>query len=131
MEEMRKLRVVRPADFVRQSEDQTPGMTRDEVFSTPECWIGVATTEPGFAAAAFHWAEGKPFDSYVYMVRGVARLDYGQGGREAVEAGPGDFVHIPKGVVHREANPGTEASEVLVFRFGSGVPLFNVEGPEE
>jgi hypothetical protein len=47
-------------------------------------------------------------------------------GTESVEGGPGDFVRIPRGVVHREGNPGNEA---IVFRVGEGEVLVNVDGP--
>jgi hypothetical protein len=51
------------------------------------------------------------------------------GGTESVEGGPGDFLLIPKGVVHREGNPGTEPNEAIVFRVGEGEILVNVDGP--
>ena len=46
-----------------------------------------------------------------------------------VPGGPGDFVLIPKGVVHREGNPGTKPNEAIVFRVGEGEVLVNVDGP--
>ena len=48
---------------------------------------------------------------------------------ESVEGGPGDFILIPKGVVHREGNPGTEPNEAIVVRVGEGEVLVNVDGP--
>ena len=56
-------------------------------------------------------------------------MEFGPGGTESVEGGPGDFVRIPKGVVHREGNPGTEPNEAIVFRVGEGEVLVNVDGP--
>jgi oxalate decarboxylase/phosphoglucose isomerase-like protein (cupin superfamily) len=47
----------------------------------------------------------------------------------ASRAARGDFVLIPKGVVHREGNPGTEPNEAIVFRVGEGEVLVNVDGP--
>jgi hypothetical protein len=38
-------------------------------------------------------------------------------------------VLIPKGVVHREGNPGHEPNEAIVFRVGERELLVNVEGP--
>ena len=58
------------------------------------------------------------------------RLEFGPGGRSAVEAGPGDFVHVPARVVHRESNPGTVVSRAVIARAGTGVPTVNVDGPE-
>ena len=37
---------------------------------------------------------------------------------------------IPKGLVHREGNPGGESSYLVVVRVGTGEPVFNVDGPE-
>jgi uncharacterized RmlC-like cupin family protein len=44
-------------------------------------------------------------DTYVFQTEGRLRLEFGPGGSESVEGGPGDFVLIPKGVVHREGIP--------------------------
>ena len=59
-------------------------------------------------------------DTYVFQTQGRLRLEFGPGGAESVEGGPGDFVLIPKGVVHREGNPGTEPNKAIVFRVGEG-----------
>src|SRR5829696_8267412 len=61
--------------------------------------------------------------------RGACGWKFGPGGSESVEGGPGDFVLIPKGVVHREGNPGTEPNEAIVFRVGEGEVLVNLDGP--
>jgi uncharacterized RmlC-like cupin family protein len=53
----------------------------------------------------------------------------GPGRTQSVEGGPGDFGLIPRGVVHREGNPGTEPNEAIVFRVGEGEILVNVDGP--
>jgi mannose-6-phosphate isomerase-like protein (cupin superfamily) len=62
----------------------------------------------------------------VFQTEGRLRLEFGAGGTESVEGGPGDFVLIPKGLVHREGNPGTEPNEAIVFRVGEGEVLVNV-----
>jgi uncharacterized RmlC-like cupin family protein len=46
-----------------------------------------------------------------------------------LRAGPGDFVFLPAGAVHRESNPSDEESRIVVVRSGAGVPIVNVEGP--
>lgn len=46
------------------------------------------------------------------------------------EATVDDFVLIPRGIVHRESNPGDEPSRVVVTRVGSGPLVENVDGPE-
>lgn len=54
----------------------------------------------------------------------------GPGGTELLDAKAGDFVSVPRGVIHRESNPSDHESHVVVVRSGSGEPVFNVEGPE-
>ena len=56
-------------------------------------------------------------------------MESGPGGAEVVEAGPGDFLHVPKGAIHREANPGDEESHIIVVRAGRGPAVINVDGP--
>ena len=65
----------------------------------------------------------------MFQTQGRQRLEFGPGGTESVEGGPGDFVCIPRGVVHREGNPGTEPNEAIVFRVGEGKILVNLDGP--
>jgi quercetin dioxygenase-like cupin family protein len=42
-------------------------------------------------------------------------------GDELVLAGPGDFVNVPRGVVHRFLNIGTEAARVLITFTPAGI----------
>jgi uncharacterized RmlC-like cupin family protein len=56
-------------------------------------------------------------------------MESGPGGRDVVEAGPGDFLLVPPGAIHREGNPADEDGTVIVVRSGSGPPVTNVEGP--
>jgi len=46
-----------------------------------------------------------------------------------VEAGPGDFVHVPAQAVHRESNPTDRAATAIIARGGMGVPTVNVDAP--
>jgi uncharacterized RmlC-like cupin family protein len=105
----------------------TAGMTRREAFSGDGVWIGAATTEPSAVSAWHH--HGEHF-TYVYCVRGALRVESGPAGSEAVEAGEGDFIHIPPRVVHRESNPSEEVQHLVVARFGSGPVVVNVDGLE-
>jgi uncharacterized RmlC-like cupin family protein len=56
-------------------------------------------------------------------------MEFGPGGTEVVEAGPGDFLHVPKGAIHREENPTDDESRIVVVRAGRGPAVINVEGP--
>ena len=67
-------------------------------------------------------------DEYSYVLEG--RLG-AQLGDDVVEAGPGDFLYVPKGAVHRESNPSAEPADIIVTRAGTGQSTFNVEGPAQ
>lgn len=106
---------------------QTPGMRREEAFADEGSWVGLVGTEPGQVSGWHHHGE---YETFFFCVSGRVRLEHGPGGQETAEAGAGDFGRIPKGVIHRESNPGEEDSVVAVFRMGSGLPVVNVEGPD-
>jgi uncharacterized RmlC-like cupin family protein len=115
---------VRPADLV--AADPTPGMTRRLAHATERLWTGVVHTEPG---AASGWHHHGAHETSIFVVEGRFRLEFGPGGGDALEAGAGDFLYVPPGVVHREANPGDEPSTVVITRVGEGPVTVNVEGP--
>jgi len=57
------------------------------------------------------------------------RLEFGPGGGSVVDAGPGDFIHVPAHTVHRESNPTGQRATAVIARAGAGVPTVNVDGP--
>lgn len=120
-----KVRVVRPVD--RSEGQPTPGMHREEAAATDRSWAGYVTTEAGMVSGWHHHGD---HESHIYVVSGGLRMESGPGGRDVVEAGPGDFVFVPPHTVHREANPTAEESELIVVRAGEGEPVFNVDGPD-
>jgi uncharacterized RmlC-like cupin family protein len=56
-------------------------------------------------------------------------MESGPNGTEAITATVGDFLHVPKGAIHRETNEGDQESHLIVVRAGHGVPTINVDGP--
>ena len=73
---------------------------------------------------------GRPIHgTSVYVVDGTVRIEFGPGGARTADAGPGDFVHIPKHVVHRESNRGSTPSQEIVTRSGTGPLTVNVDDP--
>jgi uncharacterized RmlC-like cupin family protein len=52
-----------------------------------------------------------------------------EGGEGYLDAGPGDFVHVPAFTVHRESNPTDEPSVAVIARAGGGIPTVNVDPP--
>lgn len=119
------VRLVR-GDELRLSAGQTPGMTRREAFVEGNAWVGLVTTEPGMASGWHHHAG---YDSYIHVLEGHLRMESGAGGSAVVEAGPGDFLHVPREAVQREANAERTEGRLLIVRVGTGPPVVNVDGP--
>ena len=123
--EDRPVRVIRAGELT--DADPTPGMRRQAAFEAPGLWAGIVHTEPG---ATSGWHHHGSHETSLFVVRGRMRLEFGPGGRESVEAGPGDFLHVPAGTVHRESNPSPDVtSTAVIARAGSGAPTVNVAGP--
>jgi uncharacterized RmlC-like cupin family protein len=120
----RPVRRIGEADLVRA--DPTPGMQRRRAFEAPGLWAGLVDTAPGATSGWHHHGE---HETSLFVVRGRMRLEFGPGGLDVLEAGPGEFVHVPAGAVHRESNPGGETSTAVIARAGSGPPTVNVDGP--
>ncbi len=116
--------LVTPAERVEA--DPTPGMVREQALSVDGMWAGLVRTEPGMVSGWHHHGE---YDTTIYVVSGAVRMESGPGGADVVDAVPGDFLHVPKGAVHREANPSDEESHLVVVRAGHGPPVINVDGP--
>lgn len=117
--------VVRPGE--RRDGPPTPGIEREQAFATEAMWAGLVRTGPGMASGWHHHGE---YETVIYVLTGTLRMEFGPGGSTAVDAGPGDFARVSKGVVHRESNPGTDPSTATVVRAGSGESIINVEGPD-
>ena len=120
-----------PLRHVRSSEltdaDPTPGVRREQAIATEGMWAGVAHTEPGMVSGWHHHGE---HETSIYVRSGALRMECGPGGRTVIDALPGDFVHVPRGAVHREGNPTNATATLVVVRAGRGAPTVNVEGPE-
>ena len=106
--------------------DPTPGMTRHVALDTGTMWSGTVDTD---AHATSGWHHHGDHDTTLYVVAGRMRLESGPGGRDVVEAGPGDFIRVPAGAIHRESNPGDDTSRAVIVRCGTGTPTVNVDGP--
>jgi uncharacterized RmlC-like cupin family protein len=115
---------VTPSDRVEG--ERTPGMTREQAIAVDGMWAGLVRTAARMTSGWHHHAE---YDTSIYVVRGLLRMESGPGGSHVVDAGPGDFLHVPKGAIHREGNPGGEESHIVVVRAGRGPAVVNVDGP--
>ncbi len=92
--------LIRPEDRVEG--DPTPGMIREQAVFTAGMWAGLVRTEPHMVSGWHHHGD---YETSIFVISGVLRMESGPGGESLVEAGPGDFLFVPKGAIHREANP--------------------------
>lgn len=97
---------------------QTPGMTRAAAITfaragARKLWAGTVDIQPNAKTGAHHHGE---LESVIYVVRGRARMRWGDHLEHVAEAGPGDFIFVPPFVPHQEINadPGEPLSCVLV-----------------
>ncbi len=119
-------RITRITASERHQGDPTPGMVRERAIEVDGMWAGLVRTEPHMTSGWHHHGD---HDTAVFVIQGGLRMEFGIDGREALEAGPGDFLHVPRGVIHRESNPVDHESQVVVVRSGTGPPTINVDGP--
>ena len=105
----------------------TPGMTREQAIQTEGMWAGFVTTEAGMVSG---WHHHGSYESSIYVLSGALRMEFGHGGEESFDAGPGDFIFVGKGMIHREGNPSDEDATIVVVRAGEGEAVVNVDGPE-
>ncbi|HTH97245.1 MAG TPA: cupin domain-containing protein, partial [Stellaceae bacterium] len=117
---------------------QTPGMFRQAAINharvgASKLWAGTVTIEPDAKTGAHHHGA---IESVIYVVRGRARMRWGETLEFVAEAGPGDFIYIPPYVPHQEINasPG-EVLDCVVIRSDQEPVVVNldiapVESPE-
>lgn len=105
----------------------TPGMVREQAIATDAMWAGYARTAAGMVSG---WHHHGAYETTIYVLTGGLRMEFGPAGGSTVEAGPGDFVYVAPGAIHRESNPAEVESQLVVVRSGTGESVFNVDGPE-
>ena len=105
----------------------TPGVTRFEAFAGERVWVGRVENAPHQAS---DWHVHPGHDTYGHVTQGRFFVEFGPRGSERLEIEPGDFVLIPKGVVHREGNAGGEPNDGVIVRIGEGPVTINLDGPD-
>ena len=117
---------------------QTPGMNRKAAISharagAEKIWAGTVTIDPSAKTGAHHHGA---LESIIYVVKGRARMRWGERLEFTAEAGPGDFIWVPPYVPHQEINAAGEPLECVVVRSGKDPVVVNLdiapaEPPEE
>src|SRR5712671_4756087 len=62
-------------------------------------WAGTVTIHANAKTGAHHHGE---VESVIYVVKGKARMRWGERLEYMAEAGPGDFIYVPPFVPHQE-----------------------------
>jgi uncharacterized RmlC-like cupin family protein len=114
---------------------QTPGMSRAAAIDharagARKLWAGTVTIHPSAKTGAHHHGE---LESVIYVVKGRARMRWGDRLEYLAEAGPGDFIFVPPFVPHQEINAAAEPLECVLVRSGQEPVVVNldIEGVEQ
>ena len=109
---------------------QTAGMTREAAIThartgASKLWAGTVTVKPGAKTGPHHHGE---VETVLYVVRGRARMRWGDRLEFSDEAGPGDFIYVPPYVPHQEINAKPdEICEAVVVRSGQDPIVVNLD----
>jgi uncharacterized RmlC-like cupin family protein len=132
------VRVVKGAELDTNT-PQTPGMNRAAAITharagAEKLWAGTVTIHANAKTGAHHHGD---LESVIYVVKGKARMRWGEKLEFMAEAGPGDFIYVPPYVPHQEINASTnEPLECVLVRSGQEPVVVNlditpIEAPEE
>jgi uncharacterized RmlC-like cupin family protein len=121
------------ADELDLNTPQTPGMTRAAAINAAtagaeKLWAGTVVIHPDAKTGGHHHGE---LESVIYVLRGKARMRWGERLEFMAEAGPGDFIYVPPFVPHQEINasPDDELS-CVVARSGQEPIVVNLDLPD-
>jgi len=123
------IRIVRAGELDSNT-PQTPGMTRAAAIThastgASKLWAGTVVVQPDAKTGPHHHGE---LETVLYVVRGRARMRWGEHLEFTDEAGPGDFIYVPPYVPHQEINARQdEACEAVVVRSGQDPIVVNLE----
>src|ERR1700731_4508408 len=88
---------------------QTPGMLRAAAINAArgaqKIWAGTVIIHPNAKTGAHHHGA---LESVIYVVRGVARMRWGERLEFVAEADAGDFIFVPPYVPHQEINRSSD-----------------------
>lgn len=109
---------------------QTPGMSRAAAIThartgASKLWAGTVTIHPDAKTGAHHHGD---LESVIYILKGKARMRWGEQLEYMAEAGPGDFIYVPPYVPHQEINASPdEALECVLCRSGMDPVVVNLD----
>ena len=109
---------------------QTPGMERKAAINyarvgAQKIWAGTVRIKADAKTGAHHHGE---LESVIYVIKGRARMRWGEQLEFTAEAGPGDFIFVPPFVPHQEINASAdEPLECVVIRSDNDAVVVNLD----
>jgi uncharacterized RmlC-like cupin family protein len=119
-----------PAGSLDANTAQTPGMERAAAINfarvgAQKIWAGTVHIHPNAKTGAHHHGA---LESVIYVVRGRARMRWGERLEFTAEAGPGDFIYVPPYVPHQEINAlPNETLECVLVRSDNEAVVINLD----
>jgi uncharacterized RmlC-like cupin family protein len=119
-----------PKDSLDTNTAQTPGMDRAAAINfarvgAQKIWAGTVSIRANAKTGAHHHGA---LESVIYVVRGRARMRWGQRLEYVAEAGPGDFIYVPPYVPHQEINASSdETLECVLVRSDNEAVVVNLD----
>jgi uncharacterized RmlC-like cupin family protein len=123
------VRVIK-ADQLDPNTAQTPGMNRQAAINyarvgAQKIWAGTVTIHANAKTGAHHHG---PLESVIFVVRGKARMRWGERLEFVAEAEAGDFIYVPPYVPHQEINASpSEQLECVLVRSDSEAVVVNLD----
>lgn len=119
-----------PADQLDLNTAQTPGMERAAAVNlaragAQKLWAGTVKIHANAKTGAHHHG---PLESVIFILRGRARMRWGNHLEYTAEAGAGDFIFVPPYVPHQEINASTdETLECVLVRSDNEAVVVNLD----
>jgi uncharacterized RmlC-like cupin family protein len=119
-----------PAGSLDTNTPQTPGMKRAAAINfarvgAQKLWAGTVHIHADAKTGAHHHG---PLESVIYVIRGRARMRWGERLEFTAEAGPGDFIYVPPFVPHQEINASSdETLECVLVRSDNEAVVVNLD----
>jgi uncharacterized RmlC-like cupin family protein len=119
-----------PGNSLDPNTAQTPGMNRAAAINyarvgAQKIWAGTVSIHPNAKTGAHHHGH---LESVIYVVKGRARMRWGEHLEYTAEAGPGDFIYVPPYVPHQEINASPdETLECVLVRSDNEAVVVNLD----
>ena len=119
-----------PGDSLDTNTAQTPGMNRAAAINyarvgAQKIWAGTVNICANAKTGAHHHGH---LESVIYVLRGKARMRWGDRLEYVAEAGPGDFIYVPPYVPHQEINASeSEPLECVLVRSDNEAVVVNLD----